>query len=309
MRRWYAAAVAVTLMVLTGALLAGCGGGASEGHRDPSRPIVVEKGQEFSILLPSEPEAGYAWRLAEPLEEEIVTLVKREFHEGDEEKPGEEKWTFKAQGLGVTHVSFAYGMAWTQGRGGHVAPELGLKEEAEKKDTEGTVKAEEKEKPEAQAHQETAKAAVSEQEEEAEEPGLTVEEEAETRVTFTVDVRKKGSTGKEPKKFEDPSEEISVERGHKFSVALELKPAEGLAWRLAEPLPAQLRLVEVEYEEKEKAHGEEHAVGEETWVFDPVEAGESELTFRLEDAGGKVKEEKTFRVKVEKEEESSSGGH
>jgi predicted secreted protein len=305
MRSKFAVAVAVTVLVFSGFVLAGCGGGGSAGHRDPSQPIVVEKGSEFTIMLPSEPEAGYAWRLAEPLEEEVVTLVKREFREAEGEKPGEERWTFKAQGLGVTHITFAYGKVWAREEA-----KAGEREGAGKERKESSPKAPETGEVQAPGHQDFVKAAASRQEETPAEPsGPLAEEAEETRVTFTVDVRKKGSTGKEPKKFEDPSEEISVERGHKFSVALELKPAEGLAWRLAEPLPAQLRLLEVEYEEKEKAHGEGHSVGEETWVFDPVEAGEVELRFRLEDASGRVKEEKAFRVKVEKEEKSSSGGH
>ncbi len=308
MWRRFAVMLAVTLVVASGLLLAGCGGGDQEGYGDPSKPIVVEKGEEFTIALPAEPEAGYGWRLAEPLHEETISLVKREFERAKQGESGKERWTFKAQGLGVTHLTFSYGRLW-KGEGDRGQETPGAKKETAGESAAGTKRDAQTQAP---GHADFVK--TVKEGEPLQGPVEQAGTPEEMRVTFTVDVRKKGSKGKEPKKFQDPSEEIVVERGYKFSVVLESTPAEGKGWILAGALPAQLRLSEVRYEEKGKAHhgdehGEGHAAGMEIWVFDPVEPGEAKIEFQLEDHAGKVLESKAFKVRVEKEVESASKGH
>ncbi len=77
--------------------------------------IEVEAGQEFAVTLESNPTTGYRWRLAEPLDRDILELVTSEF-----ERPktdlvgagGEEVWTFRAKRSGETVVRLERVRPW-----------------------------------------------------------------------------------------------------------------------------------------------------------------------------------------------------
>jgi inhibitor of cysteine peptidase len=267
----FAVIIIVAALALT---ICGCGGQAEE-YFDPNTPIVVEEGQEFVIVLESNPTTGYQWQLAQPLEEEVLSLVKTEFEEPEEElvgAGGEERWTFKAEGRGDTIIDFAYVRPWEE-------PEGTLEEEGEPVE-------------------------ISAPEEE----GNTFQR------TFVVEVKKEGSKGEEAKEYDNPETEIEVEQDFKFAILLESSPSAGYRWQLAQPLDESiLELVKTEYEsgekEGEEAEGEEMVIeGTETWTFEAVGEGDTEIHFELvntteEDAA--PEEEKEFKVKVhlEKEEE------
>jgi inhibitor of cysteine peptidase len=301
-----AAALALTLC--------GCGG-ASKEYSDPDVPIVVEEGQEFVIVLESNPTTGYQWQLAQPLDEEILSLVKAEFEEREEDgplgAPGEERWTFKAEGRGTTTIDFSYVRPWEE------EPGEALGEDA--------VESAETEVPEPAGEEEEAgseeEEAEPEAEDDTEEPGeengaieIVAPEEAgdSTRRTFVVEVKKEGSKGEEAKEYDDPETEIEVELDFKFAIKLESSPSAGYSWRLAQPLDDSIvELVMTEYEREEKseeAEGEDGEVkeGVETWTFEAVGEGDTEIQFEYvntaeEDAS--PEEEKEFTVKVHKEEE------
>ncbi|MDD5668199.1 MAG: protease inhibitor I42 family protein [Actinomycetota bacterium] len=293
-------AVMVIAFVLAALVLSvsGCElDGEVKEYRDPATLIQVEKGEEFAVVLASNPTTGYQWKLAEPLESEIVVLVKTEYEAPDTEllgAGGEEKWTFMAEGLGHTSITLSYVRPWEEG--GEEEPLLG--EEEEEAET-----GEEEQAPE------------PEQEAGGEE---IAEDEGPTTVTFDVRVRKAGSMDKEPKVYDNPEEEIEVEAGLEFAIALVSNPSTGYSWQLAEPLDESVvELVSSEFEKK-KVEGEEGeegeivgAPGEEVWVFEAISEGEVEIEFeyvRSWETDVAPEETKTFKVKVTAVEEGE-GGH
>lgn len=287
----YPRTAAIVVSVFAVALILSLGGCAVNGgageYRDPSVPIVVEKGEEFAIMLESNPSDGFRWQLGRELDEKIVTLEKVEFHEPDPEmagRPGEEKWTFKASGLGRTEIELRYVRPWEEAPGSGAVMEKPAPGEAEKAES-GEVR------------------------EEAGEAGPQA-------LVFSVWVKKKGAVGKEPKKYEDPAETIEVEEGYRFSVVLESDPTAGYQWELAEPPDRNtLSLASVTFEAKggsAEGKGTGGAPGEEVWTFEALHPGEAELIFayrRPWEREAAPEESKTFKVEVKAVEEEASSGH
>lgn len=119
---------AITPLLVIAVILAGCGGGDSDGgsedgartYTDSSETIEVKVGDEFIISLESNATTGYAWQLTGELDEDVVELVGSEYipEEGAEERVGAggiEEWTFKASGRGSTTVSLEYVRSWEEG--------------------------------------------------------------------------------------------------------------------------------------------------------------------------------------------------
>ncbi len=307
------------LLVLS---LGGCtvNGGARE-YRDPSVPIVVEKGEEFTIVLESDPSTGYRWQLGEELDAKVLELEKVEYEEpGAEErgKPGEEKWTFKAVGLGRTTVVLEHA---APGSGGEAAKAPAhadyVKSGVEEAGAAATAASG---KPSEQVREgETAEAGTLEGKEAAE-PGMDVEGEVSEEVeagtlVFSVWVKKKGAGGKEPEKYEDPAEAVEVEEGYRFSIVLESDPTGGRQWWLVEPLDGDhLSLVSVTFEAEGGGHaeGEEGgAPGKETWTFEALRPGEAEVTLAYGHPWDREKPEetRTFKVEIKAVEGGESSGH
>jgi len=279
-------ALLVIVFVLAALALTATGGcempGEAEEFRDPGTLIMVEKGDEFAIVLESNPTTGYQWELADELDEEIVHLVKTEYIEPDTElmgAAGEEKLTFKAEGLGNTTITLAYIRPWEE-------------EEPEEPVVEGT-------------EGEEGAEGETEESEEAHETEEGTEEEP-TTVTFNVRVRKAGSMDKDPKKYDKDAEQpIEVEAGLEFALVLESNPTTGYSWQLAEPLDEDVvELVSSEFEKKtpEESEGEiVGAPGEEVWTFEAIAEGETEITLeyvRPWETDVAPEETVTFEVKV-----------
>lgn len=285
--------VAVVIAFVLAALvltLSGCEIDGVKEYTDPAAPIEIEKGEEFAIVLESNPTTGYQWKLADPLDEEIVVLVKTEYEEPDEElvgAPGEEKWTFKAQGLGDTEINLAYVRPWEE----ESSEPMGVEEPA--------AEGEAEQSPEGQ---------------EAPEPELISEEEQPTTVTFEVRVVKAGTADHEPAEYSDPETTIEVEQNLEFIVVLESNPTTGYSWQLAQPLDEDiLELVSTQFEEKKpEGEGEEGelvgAPGEEKWTFKAIGEGDTEIDFeyvRPWETDEPPEEEKTFKVEVKPAEEEA----
>jgi inhibitor of cysteine peptidase len=300
----------IALLAVLFVAVSGCSsGGEDEAYSDPSVPIVVEEGQEFVIVLESNPTTGYQWQLAEPLEEEILSLVKTEFEEPEEDlvgAGGEEKWTFKAEGRGDTTIDFAYVRPWEEEPSGTLGEPLIEPAEEEEAELAGEEEAEP-----AEGEEE-----IEPVEEEGESVEISVPEEGDSfHRTFVVEVKKEGSKGEEPKEYDDPETEIEVEQDFKFAIHLDSSPSAGYRWQLAQPLDELVvELVKTEYEMEEKKSEEAEGEGEmaiegvETWTFEAVGEGDTEIHFEYvntteEDAA--PEEEKTFKVKVHSGEEGT----
>ena len=92
-------------------------GGAS--FDNPDQPIEVGVGQEFRIVLDSNPTTGFTWQLSEPLDETHVTLVGDAYSvpstPGRTGAGGKHTWTFRAVGQGQTVIALKYSRSWEKG--------------------------------------------------------------------------------------------------------------------------------------------------------------------------------------------------
>lgn len=89
-----------------------------------TKTLEVGAGKEFNIELNSNITTGYAWRLAEPIDENMLKLINRQYvnldypkpEDTNEEellgRPGKEIWTFKALKVGTTKILFKYDRPW-----------------------------------------------------------------------------------------------------------------------------------------------------------------------------------------------------
>ncbi|MGQ9474937.1 MAG: protease inhibitor I42 family protein [Actinomycetota bacterium] len=286
-----AALSAMLIAVLLSLFTAGCSvGGKAVEYRDPSVPIVVEKGQEFVIVLESNPSAGYRWQLGEELDAGVLSLQKVEYEEPSPEergKPGEERWTFKAEGLGRTSVVLVYSALLSGGESAKVPGrsdfiKAGVKESEETAAGdrgEGSAKKEAEEEGVEAGDEEGRRATESGVGNLAEASGAG---EGETLV-FSVWVREKGAADKKARKHEDPAETVEVKEGYRFSLVLESDPTSGRQWWLAEPLDKDLLcLVDVSFEAQGRGkagEGEEAgAPGKEYWTFEALGSGKTKVT-------------------------------
>ena len=85
---------------------------------DPSKPVDVESGEKFVIVLPSNHSAGFKWQLANPLDSPYLKLIGTDYRQPYETlpgAPGKETWTFEAGRAGSTKINFEYTPAWQSG--------------------------------------------------------------------------------------------------------------------------------------------------------------------------------------------------
>ncbi|MDP8215094.1 MAG: protease inhibitor I42 family protein [Candidatus Euphemobacter frigidus] len=88
-------------------------------YLDPPDPIKAAIGDEFTIILKSNPTTGYSWRFAAPPDEKIITLVNSTFQPPQTQLKGaggEQLWTFRAVGEGKTTISLEYVRPWEKGK-------------------------------------------------------------------------------------------------------------------------------------------------------------------------------------------------
>lgn len=93
--------------------LTGCGGKPTESPvdelviSDPGKSIEVAAGNEFKIIIDSNPSTGYHWELIGNLDETKIEFVSKDYH-ADEPvlagSGGQDIWTFKALAAGVTKI-------------------------------------------------------------------------------------------------------------------------------------------------------------------------------------------------------------
>jgi len=74
--------------------------------------IEVEAGKDLVINLPSDMTSGYAWQLAEPIDDEMLQFVDSKYiapeYPNVSGSKGTEAWTFKTFKAGNAVVSFKY---------------------------------------------------------------------------------------------------------------------------------------------------------------------------------------------------------
>lgn len=94
---------------------AACGGGndPAPAYSDPSRPIEVRAGGEFTLTLKSNQSTGYQWVLADSAALGTLQLVSKDYTVPREYRDsngagGAERWIFRAPSAGNATVSLIY---------------------------------------------------------------------------------------------------------------------------------------------------------------------------------------------------------
>lgn len=96
-------------------------GDTGQQFSDPSKPIQIAAGQQFSIVLDSNRTTGYQWQLSKPLNAAILQKVDNIYESPQTNLTGaggKDLWTFKAVAAGKTSVQFQYVRPWEK----NVAP-------------------------------------------------------------------------------------------------------------------------------------------------------------------------------------------
>lgn len=78
---------------------------------DPAKILEASAGNEFKIIIDSNPTTGYHWEIIGDVDADVVEFVSRDFR-GDEPvavgSGGVDVWVFKAVAAGETHITLGY---------------------------------------------------------------------------------------------------------------------------------------------------------------------------------------------------------
>lgn len=78
---------------------------------DPAKILEAAAGNEFKIVIDSNPTTGYHWEIIGELDANIVEFISRDFKGSEPVMPGSggvDIWAFKAVGAGKTHITLGY---------------------------------------------------------------------------------------------------------------------------------------------------------------------------------------------------------
>jgi len=109
-----------TYMLMLGALiLPACSSETKDpaSYSDPSDTIRVAVGQQFKIILESNPTTGYAWQFRQPIDSTLLTLLEKQYVAKPNPnklvgRGGHDHWLFEAAVQGTTSVSLQYLRPW-----------------------------------------------------------------------------------------------------------------------------------------------------------------------------------------------------
>ncbi len=100
-------------LLIAALTLTACGGKPTEAPvpqleiSDPGKSIEVAAGNEFKIVIESNPSTGYHWELIGNLDESVVQYVSNEFRAQEPVAPGSggsDVWVFRAVAAGETKI-------------------------------------------------------------------------------------------------------------------------------------------------------------------------------------------------------------
>jgi predicted secreted protein len=78
---------------------------------DPAKQLEASAGNEFKIIIASNPSTGYHWELVEELDETTVQFVSREYRASEPVLAGSggvDVWVFNAVSPGETSITLGY---------------------------------------------------------------------------------------------------------------------------------------------------------------------------------------------------------
>ena len=85
------------------------------GQKNNDSVIKTYAGENFKIMLESNPATGYAWQISGDLDTDMLELVGSSFMPIETDLvgvPGKEEWVFRAKGEGRTEISLKYVRPW-----------------------------------------------------------------------------------------------------------------------------------------------------------------------------------------------------
>ena len=97
-------------------LLSACGAKAETLEEnivisDPAKNLEATAGNEFKIVIDSNPSTGYHWELGDDLDESTVKFVSRDYRADEPVMPGsggQDVWVFRAIKAGEAHITLWY---------------------------------------------------------------------------------------------------------------------------------------------------------------------------------------------------------
>lgn len=107
----------LTVLFASALTLAACGGKAAKpaveplNISEPGKSIEVAAGNEFKIVIESNPSTGYHWDLVGALDESIIQFVSRDYRADEPVMPGsggKDVWVFQAVAAGETTITLGY---------------------------------------------------------------------------------------------------------------------------------------------------------------------------------------------------------
>ena len=79
------------------------------------KPITVDKGDEFILVLDSNKTTGFGWQLAKPLNQNMLKLLQTDYIPSKTNlvgAGGKEEWTFRAVNSGKAIIPLKYVRPW-----------------------------------------------------------------------------------------------------------------------------------------------------------------------------------------------------
>jgi inhibitor of cysteine peptidase len=102
-----------TVLFVTVLALTACGGKSTEPSAEqliisePGKTIEVAAGNEFKIVIDSNPSTGYHWELVGDLDNAVIQFVSKDYRASEPVAPGsggKDVWVFKALAAGETKI-------------------------------------------------------------------------------------------------------------------------------------------------------------------------------------------------------------
>ena len=107
----------IFLPLIVALLLTACGGKSTGTPvdelviSDPGKSIEVAAGNEFKIVIDSNPSTGYHWELVGELDETVLEFVSNDYRASEPVMPGSggrDVWVFKAVAAGEAAITLGY---------------------------------------------------------------------------------------------------------------------------------------------------------------------------------------------------------
>jgi inhibitor of cysteine peptidase len=78
---------------------------------DPAKNLEATAGNEFKIIIDSNPTTGYHWEIVGELDANVIEFISNDFRGSEPVIPGSggvDVWVFKAVAAGETHITLGY---------------------------------------------------------------------------------------------------------------------------------------------------------------------------------------------------------